>query len=99
MTDRPVTEVLRDLIEEHGLTFRALAARIGVSHAHLVNIAQSRKPASGELAARIATALGLREDHFPETREAAVIDAVRSDPAYRDRLYAALLRNGRGARR
>lgn len=40
-----------------------------------------------DLARRVALALGLPGDYFPEAREGFVIDRVRADGELRDRLY------------
>ncbi len=45
------------------------------------------KTPSAELARRVAVALGLPEDYFPEFREAFVLERVRSDPRLREQLY------------
>ena len=83
----PVRAILRDLLAERGLTLRSFAAKIGVSQPHLTNVLQGKKEPTGELSRRIAAGLDLPEDFFAEAREAAVIEAMRSDPATRERLY------------
>jgi plasmid maintenance system antidote protein VapI len=91
VSDASVSAQLPGLLAEHGLTYRTLASLVGVTHTHLVRIVhEPDRHATGELAARIAAVLGLADDHFPETREAVVLEAVKSDPAYRDRLYASM---------
>lgn len=67
----------------------ALAAATGVSQSHLSRVLRraNSKSVSGDLAGRVALALGLPRDYFPEYREAAVVERVRRDPTYRDRLY------------
>jgi hypothetical protein len=49
--------------------------------------------------ARVALALQLPEDYFPEFREAFVIDRIRSDPRLRNEIYAQLHDGPRRARR
>ncbi len=80
------------MLAERRISVSALARAIGVSQPHLSRVlrrADYRTP-SPELAARIARQLGLPDDYWPEYRAATVIARVRSDPAYRDRLYASL---------
>jgi hypothetical protein len=45
------------------------------------------KTASPDLARRVALALDLPEDYFPEYREGIVIERIRNNPQLRDRLY------------
>jgi hypothetical protein len=52
------------------------------------------KTPSSELARRIALALDLPEDYFPEYREAFVIERIKTNPELRDELYARLKRPG-----
>jgi plasmid maintenance system antidote protein VapI len=91
VSDTPVGAQLPGLLAEHNLTYRTLAGLVGVTHTHLVRLVhEPDRHATGELAARIAVVLGLPADYFPETREAVVLEAVRRDPAYRDRLYRSM---------
>jgi transcriptional regulator with XRE-family HTH domain len=79
---------------EDGLTLAGLASQVGVHRAHLWRIVhgegKDRKPVSPELCRKIADALGLPDDYFPEAREAAVVTAVQEDPDLRDRIYNSL---------
>jgi transcriptional regulator with XRE-family HTH domain len=76
------------------LSQRALARSIGVNQSHISRVlAESPKlPPSQQLCAQIAEALDLPRDYFVEYREAAAINAVRNDPALRERIYAGLKR-------
>ncbi len=91
-TNESLTEVLPGLLKERGLSLRALARQVGVTDAHLSRALRraNYKAVSGQLAARIAIALGMPEDFFPETRERFVVDAVKNEPALRDRIYRQL---------
>ena len=93
-TDRPFVVELPRLLEEQGLSLRALARQAGVTDAHLSRVVRqvNYKTPSGELTRRVAVALGLPEDYFPEFREAFVIDRVRSDSRLREQLYKRLRR-------
>jgi hypothetical protein len=53
---------------------------------------QPGKRPSGDLAQRIAKALGLPADYFPEARLARVIEQVSRDGNLRDQLYDRLKR-------
>jgi hypothetical protein len=48
------------------------------------------KTASADLARRVAVALGLPPDYFPEFREAFVVEHIRRDADLRERLYKQL---------
>jgi len=47
---------------------------------------------SADLAGRVAEALNLPRDFFPEAREALVVEEVRRDGKLRDELYDRLMR-------
>ncbi len=62
---------------------------VGVNQSHLWRVIRraNKKTVSGELAERIALALDLPPDWFPETRQARLFEYVRADIALCDRLY------------
>lgn len=75
------------------MSLRALASQAGVSQSHLSRALRGRdyKTVSGDLAGRIARALDLPEDYFPEYRAAYVRERLR-DPAALDAVYRRLTR-------
>jgi transcriptional regulator with XRE-family HTH domain len=82
------------LLEERGLTLRSVSRSAGVDHAHLSRILRGdrgRKVSPG-LAARVAVALDLPEDFFPEYREGQVVKAIARDSGLRDQIYDRLKR-------
>jgi transcriptional regulator with XRE-family HTH domain len=83
-------DALPDLLVKHQVSLRQLAKDAGISVSYLSRVLAGTKPSSGELAARIASALELPEDYFPETREQRVVEAVRADPDLRERIYRRL---------
>ena len=87
------------LLRDRGMSLRALARQVGISDSHLSRVLRRAdyKNASPELTARVAVALQLPEDYFPEFREAYVLDRVKSDSKLRNDLYAQL--RGRRNRR
>ena len=95
LSARPLTEELPSLLAERGLSLRGLAERVGVTHSHLSRATRGAngKTVGGDLAGRIAVALDLPADYFPEYREAAVVEHVQNDPSLRDRLYRQLNRS------
>ena len=94
LTVRPLAEELPSLLAERDLSLRGLAERVGVTHSHLSRATRGAngKTVGGDLAGRIAVALGLPADYFPEYREAAVVEQVQNDASLRDRLYGQLKR-------
>ena len=66
------------------MSVTALAARAGVSQPHLSRVLRRRdyKSVSGELAGRVARALDLPEDYFPEFRERVVMDEIGETRSY-----------------
>jgi transcriptional regulator with XRE-family HTH domain len=93
-TDRPFNEELPDLLKERGLSVRALARMVGVGDDHLSRVLRGAraKRATGVLTRRVATALGLPDDYFPEARLAFIVDHLGDDPALLNRIYAQLHR-------
>lgn len=91
-TDEPVTEALPKLLEAEGLSLRGLAELAEVNQSHLSRSlrAGSGRFISGELAERLALALGLPADYFPETRASRVHQAIDADPVLREKVYRAL---------
>ena len=88
-----LVDQLPALMEARAVSINRLAQLVGVSQSHLSRAVRSadRKSVSGELAARIANAMGLPDDWFPETRRERVLERVRSDAALCDRLYDELI--------
>lgn len=73
---------------------RRLSQLAGVTDAHLSRVLRgvNYKTVSGDLARRVALALDLPEDYFPEYREVFVIDRVKNDAELRERVYKRLRR-------
>jgi transcriptional regulator with XRE-family HTH domain len=85
----PFADELPRLLAERGISVREVARRVDVDDAHLNRVLRGThsKRITPQLASRIALSLGLNEDYFGETREGAVIEAIRRDPDLRDRIY------------
>ena len=80
-------------MQARALSINRLAQLVGVSQSHLSRAVRSadRKSVSGDLAERIAIAMDLPADWFPETRRERVVERVRSDSVLCDRLYDELI--------
>ena len=71
------------------MSVRALARQVGVGDDHLSRVlrgARDKRP-TGDLARRIAVALELPADYFPEARLTFVIDALSTNPRMLDKVY------------
>jgi transcriptional regulator with XRE-family HTH domain len=93
LSNRPFAEELAALLEERGLSQRALADDVGVAQSHISRLlrgADYRNTPSRELLRKIALVLDLPEDYFAEYRAASVIEAVRTNPGFRERAYRLL---------
>lgn len=93
-TDTPFIEELPRLLREREMSLRTLASTVDISDSHLSRVLRRAdyKTPSPDLTRRVALALGLPADYFPEFREAYVVEKVRSDPELRNDLYARLTR-------
>lgn len=93
-SQRPCIEELPEILVERGLSIRKLALQAGVDPGHLNRVLRraNYKTPSAELCAKVARALGLPVDYWPEYRERLVIDCVRSQPRLREELYSRLAR-------
>jgi hypothetical protein len=65
----------------------ARAAEVSPGHLSRVLRQRNQKRISRDLAGRVASALDLPKDYFPEYREGQLIQRIRQDPELRDRLY------------
>jgi transcriptional regulator with XRE-family HTH domain len=93
----PFADQLPALMKERRLSVNRLAGLVGVDQSHLSRVLRraNNKTVGGELAARIAGALDLSEDWFPETRHARLFERLKSDVELCDRLYDELVANRR----
>jgi transcriptional regulator with XRE-family HTH domain len=98
-TDQPFRDAVPSLLAERGMSLRELGRRLGMDATHLSRVRRGRKRLSPDLPRQVALSLGLPADYFPETREAAILDAVRQDPLLRETIYEQVLAANRGTRR
>jgi len=91
-TNRPFVAEVPNLLAERDLTVSALARDVGVTQPYLSRVLRqvNYKTPSADLARRVAVALGLPPDYFPEYREGVVIEQVKRNARLRDRLYIQL---------
>jgi transcriptional regulator with XRE-family HTH domain len=94
-TDEPFRDALPRVLTEQGVSLRELSRRLGMDATYLSRVRRGRQRLPTRLPSRVAASLGLPEDYFPETREALIFDAIRSDSVLRERIYDRFVR-GRG---
>jgi transcriptional regulator with XRE-family HTH domain len=85
--DEPFGRILPRLLAERRLSLRELSRRLEMDPTHLSRIRRGQKRLPPDLPRQVAVVLGLPEDYFVETREFVIFDAVREDPALRERVY------------
>jgi transcriptional regulator with XRE-family HTH domain len=95
-TETPFAVELPRLLAERPLSLRAFARQIDVSNSHLSRVVRGvdYKRPSADLVRKVALALGLPPDYFPEFRESFVLERIRSDSKLRNKLYAEMTRHG-----
>jgi transcriptional regulator with XRE-family HTH domain len=97
VTNRPFPDELPRLLEEKGMTLRALAREVGgIDHAYLSRMLSRKTAVNVRHAERIAVHLGLPRDYFPEAREAKVIEEVKRNSRLRDEIYFEKVTRRRG---
>jgi transcriptional regulator with XRE-family HTH domain len=89
-TNERFRDAVAELMYERGWTQRELSAAVGVDPAHVCRLLRrgSSRRATPELLVRVADAFDVAPEYFPEYREWRVLEAVRTDPSLRERLYA-----------
>jgi transcriptional regulator with XRE-family HTH domain len=79
------------LMNETGLTYRALADKTKLSAGYLNHLVHGNRPVpSNEVVQTLAGALGVEPDHFREYRIRAITDKLEAMPELIDRLYKRL---------
>lgn len=90
-SEDPFGPTIERLMDETGLTYRALAAKTELSAGYLNHLVHGNRPVpSKDVVERLATALGVEPEHFREYRLRAITDRLESMPELIDRLYKRL---------
>jgi transcriptional regulator with XRE-family HTH domain len=80
-------------MDEHGVTYRQLASRTGLSAGYLNHLAHGNRPVpSNDVVATLADALEVEPEHFREYRLRKITERLEAMPALIDRLYRQLNR-------
>ncbi len=87
-SDEPFGVTIQKLMAETGLTYRALAARTGLSAGYLNHLVHGNRPVpSDDVIAALAKALGVEPEHFREYRVRVITEKLEAMPELVDRLY------------
>jgi transcriptional regulator with XRE-family HTH domain len=88
-TGKPFVEELPVLLAERNMSLRALGRTVGVGDDHLSRVlrgARAKKP-TADLARRVAQALDLPDDYFPEARLDFIVQELSHDATFLDKVY------------
>ena len=84
-------ETVQSLMDEHGVTYRQLASRTGLSAGYLNHLVHGNRPVpSNDVIQRLAEALDVEPEHFREYRLRVITEKLESMPELVDRLYKRL---------
>jgi transcriptional regulator with XRE-family HTH domain len=87
----PFGTAVERLMNETGVTYRALAAKSGLSAGYLNHLVHGNRPVpSNDVVARLAKALDVEPEFFREYRVRVITDRLESQPELVDRLYKRL---------
>jgi transcriptional regulator with XRE-family HTH domain len=79
------------LMNDAGITYRALAAKTGLSAGYLNHLVHGNRPVpSNQVVEQLARALGVDADHFREYRVRVITERLEAMPEMIDRLYKRL---------
>lgn len=87
----PFGTTIEKLMDETGVTYRALAAKTNLSAGYLNHLVHGNRPVpSNDVIERLAGALGVEAEHFREYRLRVITERLEKVPAMIDRLYKQL---------
>ena len=90
-SEEPLGATIQRLMDETGVTYRALAGKTGLSAGYLNHVVHGNRPVpSNEIVERIASALGVEAAHFVEYRLRVITEKLERMPDLIDRLYKRL---------
>ena len=79
------------LMDEHGVTYRQLAAQTGLSAGYLNHLVHGNRPVpSNDVVKTLAGALEVEPEHFREFRLRSITERLEAMPELIDRLYKRL---------
>jgi transcriptional regulator with XRE-family HTH domain len=90
-SDEPFGATVERLMNETGLTYRALADKTKLSAGYLNHLVHGNRPVpSNDVVQTLAGALGVEPEHFREYRLRVITDRLEAMPELIDRLYKRL---------
>jgi transcriptional regulator with XRE-family HTH domain len=95
-SEEPFGATIQRLMDETGVTYRALAAKTGLSAGYLNHVVHGNRPVpSNDIVERLASALGVEPEHFLEYRLRVITERLERMPDVIDRLYRRFAGGGR----
>lgn len=89
----PFGPTLERLMQEKGVTYRALADQTNLSAGYLNHLVHGNRPVpSDEIVRKLSKALGVEPEHFREYRLRLITQRLEEMPELIDRLYRRLER-------
>ena len=89
----PFGPTLERLMQERGVTYRALADQTNLSAGYLNHLVHGNRPVpSDEIVRKLSKALGVEPEHFREYRLRLITQRLEQMPELIDRLYRRLER-------
>jgi transcriptional regulator with XRE-family HTH domain len=90
-SEEPFGPTVERLMNETGLTYRALAEKTKLSAGYLNHLVHGNRPVpSNDVVGTLAAALGVEADHFREYRIRLITQRLEAMPELIDRLYKRL---------
>jgi transcriptional regulator with XRE-family HTH domain len=90
-SEEPFGPTVERLMNETGLTYRALAEKTKLSAGYLNHLVHGNRPVpSNDVVRTLAAALGVEADHFREYRIRLITERLEAMPELIDRLYKRL---------
>ena len=87
----PFGPAVERLMNDSGITYRALAAKTGLSAGYLNHLVHGNRPVpSNEVVRTLADALDVEPEYFREFRVRAITERLEAMPELVDRLYRRL---------
>src|SRR6516162_4958256 len=90
-SSEPFGPAVERLMNESGVTYRALAAKTGLSAGYLNHLVHGNRPVpSNDVVKTLAEALDVEPEHFREYRVRVITERLETMPDLVDRLYKRL---------
>ena len=87
-SEEPFGPTIERLMADTGTTYRALAAKTGLSAGYLNHLVHGNRPVpSNEVVETLAAAFGVEPEHFREYRLRKITEQLEEMPELVDRLY------------